>query len=79
MKTWIYRHFKWNLVEVVSIALHSETLEEMVVYIHPDQIKWKWENSLWVRPRLMFLENVELNWKTVPRFKYIWNEKYENI
>ena len=27
-----YRHFKGNEYEVVAIAKHSETLEEMVVY-----------------------------------------------
>jgi hypothetical protein len=79
MKKWIYRHFKGTLVEVIDIALHSETMEEMVVYLHPDSIKWKIENSLWVRPKKMFLENVESNWEKIPRFKYIWNQNYENI
>ena len=27
-----YRHFKGNEYEVVAIARHSETMEEMVVY-----------------------------------------------
>ena len=28
-----YRHFKGNLYEVLDTAIHSETLEKMVVYL----------------------------------------------
>ena len=27
-----YRHFKGNFYEVIEVARHSETMEEMVVY-----------------------------------------------
>ena len=37
-----FRHFKGNVIEVVCVAKHSETLEEMVVYTH--------DNEYWVRP-----------------------------
>jgi len=30
----IYRHYKGNKYEVVGFAKNSETLEDMVVYIH---------------------------------------------
>jgi len=37
-----YKHFKGMIVEVIGIALHSEIMEEMAVYIHPVKfIEWK--------------------------------------
>ena len=61
-----YRHYKGNLYEVVGVARHSETLEEMVVYR-----ALYGEGGLWVRPLAMFLENVTLDGKTVPRFAFV--------
>jgi hypothetical protein len=58
-----YRHYKGNLYEVIGIARHSETEEEMVVYR-----KLYGDHSLWVRPLTMFLEQVEVNGRLVPRF-----------
>lgn len=73
LKKGIYRHFKGTEVEVIGVALHSETMEEMIVYNHPDSVKGKSKNSMWVRPVAMFLETVdkpELNYKG-PRFTYV--------
>lgn len=67
------------LVEVTWIAYHSETQEEMVIYTHPDPVKWKNGYSLWVRPKKMFLETIERDWKTMKRFEYIWDKKYKEI
>jgi len=61
-----YRHYKGNLYEVVGVARHSETLEEMVVYR-----ALYGEGGLWVRPLGMFLENVTVDGRTVPRFEYL--------
>ena len=66
-----YEHFKGMIVEVIGIALHSETMEEMVVYNHPDPVKGKDSNTMWVRPRAMFLEKVKVGDKLVPRFEYL--------
>ncbi len=62
----IYRHFKGNTYEVVDIAKHSETLEEMVVYR-----ALYGEGGLWVRPLSMWDEIVEYNGKKVKRFTKI--------
>lgn len=61
-------------MEVIGVALHSETEEPMVVYLHPDPIKSKEENTMWVRPLKMFEEEVEVNGQKVPRFKYMGQE-----
>jgi hypothetical protein len=66
-----YLHYKGTIVEVIGVALHSETLEEMVVYNHPDPIKGKGSNTMWVRPKKMFMENVLFEGKEMPRFKYL--------
>ena len=61
-----YRHFKGNEYEVVAIAKHSETLEEMVVYKD-----LKNDGKVWVRPALMWNETVERDGKTFKRFEFI--------
>ena len=66
-----YRHFKGTIIEVIGVALHSETMEEMVIYNHPTPIKGKGANTTWVRPKKMFLEKVIVDGKKFPRFKYI--------
>lgn len=74
MKKWFYKHYKWNFYEVLYFARHSETLEELVVYkalyLHEEFGK----DSIWVRPNKMFFENVEIDWKIIPRFEYIWDK-----
>ena len=66
MKLGVYKHYKGNQYEVIGIARHSETLEELVVY----QALYG-NRDLWVRPLKMFYEAIEINGKKVPRFKYI--------
>ncbi len=68
---WIYRHFKGMEVRVIGIALHSETMEEMVVYSHSDPVKGKIANTLWVRPKTMFLETIEKGGERISRFELI--------
>ena len=62
----IYEHFKGNRYEVIGLAKHSETLEEMVVYK-----ALYGEHGLWVRPANMFLEEVERDGEKMPRFRYV--------
>lgn len=69
VKNGIYQHYKKNYYEVVDMAYHSETLEQMVVYR-----RLSGDFSLWVRPAKMFIENVKINGSTIPRFKFISSE-----
>ena len=61
-----YRHFKGNEYEVLYLAKHSETMEDMVVYraLYGD-------HGIWVRPASMFEEEITRDGKTFKRFEYI--------
>ena len=65
-----YRHFKGREYEVIGVAKHSETEEEMVVYR-----QLYGEHGLWVRPASMWEEKVERDGKTYTRFTYIGDEE----
>ena len=47
-----YQHYKGKFYEVVGVARHSETLEELVVYKALYETEFGKE-SLWVRPKKM--------------------------
>ena len=61
-----YRHFKGNFYEVLGVARHSETGEQLVVY-RP----LYGERGLWVRPLSMRNETVERDGQTFRRFTYV--------
>lgn len=62
----VYRHYKGNRYQVLYLAKHSETLEDMVVY----QALYG-EYGIWVRPASMWNETVDYQGKQVKRFTYI--------
>lgn len=61
-----YRHYKGKDYQVIGIARHSETGEQLVVYrtLYGDF-------DLWVRPVGMFAEEVEVDGESSPRFTFI--------
>lgn len=62
----VYRHYKGRYYRSIGVAKHSETLEDLVVYIP------LYENpvaGLWVRPLEMFLEEVEVDGRKRARFE----------
>lgn len=61
-----YRHYKGKEYEVLGMAKHSETLEELVVY----RVLYD-KGQIWVRPLKMFVEVVEVDGKKIPRFRYV--------
>ncbi|MDD7985781.1 DUF1653 domain-containing protein [Lentisphaera marina] len=70
MKKGIYRHYKGNFYELVDVAKHSETEEEFVIY-RP----MYGEGALWIRPLIMFDEEVEHDGGTVKRFAFHADKK----
>lgn len=69
-----YEHYKGKHYEVLGTARHSETLEELVVYkaLYFGEFG---NNSLWVRPKAMFTEQVLVNGEQKPRFIFRGNDE----
>lgn len=62
----LYRHYKGPQYKVEGVATHSETGEQLVVY-RPQY----GERALWVRPLAMFIETVEHQGQSKPRFEWL--------
>ncbi|MFQ3237083.1 MAG: hypothetical protein ACI9C4_002661 [Paraglaciecola sp.] len=60
-----YRHYKGNDYEVIGVAKHSEDGTQLVVY-RP----LYGAGDLWVRPLDMFVEKVDIDGQSLPRFAY---------
>jgi len=58
-----YKHYKGKEYEVIGVARHSETLEELVFYR-----ALYGKHDLWARPLKMFMEKVMVDGKKAPRF-----------
>lgn len=70
-----YKHFKGGLFRVIAVAMHSETLEPMVVYRHLYHHTGDATlHQLWVRPAPMFTEQVVRDGYSGPRFQFLNNE-----
>ena len=66
LKPGIYQHFKGNRYQLLYVARHSETLEDMVVYR-----ALYGEGGVWVRPASMWNEHVDKNGYSGPRFAWV--------
>lgn len=62
----LYRHYKGKDYSVVGFAKDSESRHLMVLYV-----PLYGDGGYWVRPLSMFTEQVEVDGKIVPRFKFI--------
>ena len=61
-----YRHYKGGEYTVLGTARHSETEEELVLY----RAEYG-DRGLWVRPRDMFFESVDVDGQSVTRFRFV--------
>ena len=66
IKAGIYKHYKGNLYEVVALASHSETLEDMVIYKPLDG-----GQKFWVRPLYMWDNEIVQNGVSQKRFEFV--------
>lgn len=71
MKSGKYQHYKGRYYEVLGVAYHGETFEEMVVYRALFSGKYFGKKTLWVRSKKVFLEEVGFQGKIVPRFRFV--------
>jgi hypothetical protein len=64
----IYLHYKGKKYRIVCVAKHSETLEDMVVYeaLYENEL-----GKLWIRPKKMFEEVLNIDGQTTPRFRLL--------
>ena len=65
----VYHHYKGNRYRVEGLALHSETLEPMVIYQALYGV-----GEMWTRPASMWNEMVSVNGENVPRFAWTGEE-----
>lgn len=68
-----YQHYKGGEYKVLYLVKNSETKEDMVVYQDINH-----EDKLWVRPKKMFLEEVEVAGIKKPRFEFISEEEIDS-
>ena len=69
IKPGLYCHYKGNFYRVIDIAIHSETLEKMVLYREVSKTR-----KYWVRPLDMFKEKVKHNGVEMKRFEFVREE-----
>ena len=72
IKSGKYQHYKGNFYEVLGVAKNSENkVEDFIVYKQLYDGSEFPMGTLWVRPKEMFLGQVEVNGQKAPRFKFI--------
>lgn len=71
METGIYQHYKGKQYEVIGVARHSESMEELVVYKALYESPGFGYGSVWVRPKAMFEEEIVVNGEKIKRFSKV--------
>lgn len=62
VKPGIYRHFKGGKYRVLDVAIDTESQEPLVVYRSLE------DDVIWARSARMFVEQVQIDERAVPRF-----------
>lgn len=74
LKKGIYRHYKGGEYRILNEALSEATKEPVIVYQDIND-----EKKIWVRPKAMFMEEVETEDEKKPRFEYIREEEIDSF
>lgn len=74
IKPGIYQHYKGKQYRVLGTGFHSESLEKLVFYQAMYESDDFGKDVMWARPIQMFLEEVMVDGKLVPRFTFLSNE-----
>ena len=64
----MYRHYKGGRYEVLGVAWHSESKEELVVYRALDAHQEPGLPEFWVRPKEMFFDTLKIEGREFERF-----------
>ena len=68
VKKGMYKHFKGNLYQVLAVAKHTETGEQLVIYRQISEHNCQTSDQIWARPESMFEEILE---NGQPRFRRV--------
>ncbi len=71
LKLGVYKHYKGEHYLVLGLGRHSETEERLVVYV---PLYLREGPRIALRPVELFLDEIEVNGKTMPRFTYVGQE-----
>ncbi|MEX1113294.1 MAG: DUF1653 domain-containing protein [Patescibacteria group bacterium] len=61
-----YQHFKGDYYQLLKVARHSETGEELAIYQSE-----KYPDRVWARPLAMFFDDVRRDGYAGPRFRAV--------
>ncbi|MGE0009666.1 MAG: DUF1653 domain-containing protein [Candidatus Babeliales bacterium] len=65
----IYEHYKGQQYRVIAVATYSEDInQQFVIY---EALYCNKVSQIWARPLAMFLEDIEIDGKVIPRFRHI--------
>ena len=66
----LYKHYKGDTYKIITIAKHSETEEDLIIYERQTNLVHD-GYKIWARPLKMFQENVETENYKGSRFEYL--------
>lgn len=67
LETGLYQHYKGSYYEVLGVGCHTESHEYFVVY--RSLYRKEHNPEIWIRPYAMFMETIEKDGTTIPRFE----------